>query len=68
MDEGLPDDLESLLGVAKMMGVAPNLAARVQENGLPEGEEMQYVYQIALKSAIQNELKRREFQEKWQSS
>lgn len=68
MEEGLPDDIESLFALAKLMQVAPNLTARVDEHGFPEDEDINYMYRSALNSAIQNELARREHEKKWRSS
>ena len=67
MDEGLPEDIESLFALAKLMRVAPNLTARVDTHGFPEHPDMLFMYHASLVAAIENELKRREFEAKWRS-
>ena len=63
-DEGLPDDLETLVVLAKMIGVVPNITNRIDKFGKPLDGDMRWMFEVsikhAIKHAIENELKQRE--------
>lgn len=67
-EEGLPEDLETLLVLAKLLGVVPNILQHVETFGMPVDGEMRWMAVKSIQSAIEQEIKRREYETKWRLS
>lgn len=68
MEEGLPEDLETLVAMAKLIGVTPNIVMWSEQHGLPKDGEMRWMAVKSIQDAIKHKLHLQEVQNRWQSS
>ena len=68
IEEGLPEDVETLIVLAKLLGVVPNILQHIDKFGVPVDGEMRWMLVKSIQAAIEQEMKRREYETKWRSS
>lgn len=56
----LPHNLTALLGFAKLMGVSPNITARLDKLGVPTDRDVRRMYAVSLAEAIARQLQKQE--------